>query len=394
MPSCMNVTHNDRKFDYAIIGSGAAGLHLAMAFAADKFFSKKKILLIDKDEKQKNDRTWCFWEKGNGNWDEILTCTWDKIQVGFHGKEKLIPLNEYRYKMLRSVHFYKFCLDKISEEKNFTLVKDEVYKTDEFHDKVIISCKNENFEADSVFSSVLDYEPNAKGHPYLWQHFGGWFIKTDEPAFKNMSPQFMNFNIEQEDRTQFMYMLPYTDNEALFEFTLFSKDILKNESYEKFLDNHLRGLNIKNFIITEKEFGRIPMTTFPFWHKNTKRKMYIGSAGGWTKPSTGYTFYFCQKYASQITRFLYGENDLRRFRLYNRYFWFDRILLEVLNRYNHLGSAIFGRMFLHNKISTIFSFLNNESKIHEDFMIILKTKFPHLFFQALLTTLKPIPNEK
>lgn len=389
----MNVKHIDRKFDYAIIGSGAAGLHLAMAISADKYFDNKKILLIDKEEKHKNDRTWCYWEKGLGNWDDILTCTWDKIQVGFHGKEKLIPLKEYRYKMLRGIHFYKFCLDKISEAKNFTIVKDEVYKTDELHDKVIISCKHEDFEADRVFSSVLDYQPNAKGHPYLWQHFGGWFIKTDEPAFKNMPPQFMNFNIEQENRTQFMYMLPYSENEALFEFTLFSKDILKNESYEKFLDNHLRGINIKNFIIMEKEFGQIPMTTFPFWHKNTKRKMYIGSAGGWTKPSTGYTFYFCQKYAQEVTRFLHGENDLRRFKLYNRYFWFDRILLEVLNRYNHLGSAIFGRMFMHNKISTIFSFLNNESKIHEDIMIILKTKFPHLFFQALLTTLKPIPNE-
>ena len=389
----MNGQNHIPHFDYAIIGTGASGLHLAMSMAADSYFAKKKILLIDKEEKLENDRTWCYWEMGQGKWDQLLTCSWDTIQVGFHGKDKIIPLGEYRYKMLKSIHFYKYCIQIISGQPNFTIVKDEVYKTDEKNEKVIISGNNGHYEADFVFSSVLDYEPNDAGHPYLWQHFGGWFVKTAEPVFTNQPPQFMNFNIEQENRTQFMYMLPFSENEALFEFTIFSKDVLKNEEYEKFLENYLPKKNITSYQITEKEFGRIPMTTLPFWQKNTRRKMYIGSAGGWTKPSTGYTFYFCQKYAGEVTRFLHHANDLRRFKLYNRFFWFDRILLEVLDRHNHLGSAIFAQMFLRNKISSIFSFLNNESKMHDDLMIILKTKFPLLFFQAFLTTLNPVHHE-
>ena len=35
-------------------------------------FSDKKILLIDKEPKTKNDRTWCFWEKGNGFFENIV----------------------------------------------------------------------------------------------------------------------------------------------------------------------------------------------------------------------------------------------------------------------------------------------------------------------------------
>ena len=67
-------------FDFAIIGTGAAGLHLALAMQQDAYFDDKKILLIDKSKKDFNDKTWCFWEKGKGNWDTIATKTWNTCQ--------------------------------------------------------------------------------------------------------------------------------------------------------------------------------------------------------------------------------------------------------------------------------------------------------------------------
>ena len=33
-------------------------------------FADKKILLIDKEPKTKNDRTWCFWEKQDGFFED------------------------------------------------------------------------------------------------------------------------------------------------------------------------------------------------------------------------------------------------------------------------------------------------------------------------------------
>jgi len=55
-----------QKYDYIITGMGATGLMLAYQMTLDSFFDQKKILLIDKETKDQNDRTWCFWEKGNG----------------------------------------------------------------------------------------------------------------------------------------------------------------------------------------------------------------------------------------------------------------------------------------------------------------------------------------
>jgi len=56
-------------YDYIIIGAGAAGLMLADTMGKDAFFAEKSILLLDKDTKETNDRTWCFWEKGTGLFD-------------------------------------------------------------------------------------------------------------------------------------------------------------------------------------------------------------------------------------------------------------------------------------------------------------------------------------
>ena len=52
------------KYDYIIIGAGASGLLLADAMGNDSFFADKKILILDKEAKKTNDRTWCYWEKG------------------------------------------------------------------------------------------------------------------------------------------------------------------------------------------------------------------------------------------------------------------------------------------------------------------------------------------
>ena len=51
-----------KSFDYIICGAGASGLLLANAMIEDKFFTDKKILLIEKDKKSINDRTWGLWD--------------------------------------------------------------------------------------------------------------------------------------------------------------------------------------------------------------------------------------------------------------------------------------------------------------------------------------------
>ena len=66
-------------YDYIILGCGASGLSLINKMIKDSYFSNKSILIIDKEKKDSNDKTWCYWEDGKGEWDDILTVKWDKI---------------------------------------------------------------------------------------------------------------------------------------------------------------------------------------------------------------------------------------------------------------------------------------------------------------------------
>ena len=63
--------HQKPDYDYIILGRGCAGLSLIMHILSSSHLSNKRILLIEKEVKNKNDRTWCFWEKGNGFFENI-----------------------------------------------------------------------------------------------------------------------------------------------------------------------------------------------------------------------------------------------------------------------------------------------------------------------------------
>ena len=60
------------KYDYIIAGSGCAGLSLLHKILQTPSLQNKSILVIDKDQKKSNDRTWCFWEKNPGPFESIV----------------------------------------------------------------------------------------------------------------------------------------------------------------------------------------------------------------------------------------------------------------------------------------------------------------------------------
>jgi len=193
----------------------------------------------------------------------------------------------------------------------------------------------------------------------------------------------MDFSVAQNGNTRFMYVLPSSETEALVEYTLFSKDLLPNEEYENEIKNYLRNLGCTNFEIVEKEQGNIPMTCYPFWKQNSKNIVHIGSAGGWTKTSTGFTFKNTTKKAKALVEFLSVETDLRKFHKTNKFWLYDLLLLDILDQQNKLGSTIFSSMFKKGNATVIFKFLDEETSFWEDLQVIWKCP-KGLFIKALL----------
>ncbi|MEM9052979.1 MAG: lycopene cyclase family protein, partial [Bacteroidota bacterium] len=94
------------KYDYVIAGAGCAGLSLLYRILSQKDLSSKSILVIDKDDKDKNDRTWCFWEEREGVFEEVVTHQWPTLRFTNSEFTKECNLQRYRYKMIKGLDFY------------------------------------------------------------------------------------------------------------------------------------------------------------------------------------------------------------------------------------------------------------------------------------------------
>ena len=223
-----------------------------------------------------------------------------------------------------------------------------------------------------LLNSILDktvYETQQK-YPVLQQHFVGWFVKTKTDCFDDSIATFMDFNIPQNGNTRFMYVLPIDKNIALFEYTLFSKDLLEHSDYEEAIKDYLKEKKITDFEILEKENGAIPMTSFKFEELNSYNILNIGTAGGWTKASTGYAFYNTSKKTKDLVSYLKNEDDLSVFAKRTKYWFYDLNLLDVLAKNNEKGSLLFASIFKKVNVKTILKFLGEESSLKEDLKII------------------------
>ncbi|XLS29463.1 lycopene cyclase family protein [Flavobacteriaceae bacterium M23B6Z8] len=378
-----------KSYDYIIVGAGAAGLQLAYFMAKDPFFTSRKILVLDSNKKTQNDRTWCFWEKEKGIFENILYKTWDSALFASSYYTSSIKLAPYRYKMIRGIDFYEYVLSTLHKNESFDIRYETVKDINDQGSFVRVETNIEGYSAKKVFSSVFDPKPMLaqKDHPVLQQHFIGWFVKTERPVFNPEEVTFMDFTVTQKGNTRFMYVLPFSKHEALVEYTLFSEDLLPQADYENAIKEYLLELEAGTYEITDTERGSVPMTTFDFKQGNTPNFIKIGTAGGWTKASTGYTFKNTQQKASLLVSYLKEGRSLKSFNAANRFTFYDGILLDILQRKNHLGAFIFSKLFKRNKAEKIFKFLEDKTSLPEEIRIMASVADIHFtmaFFRYLI----------
>ncbi|WP_339925469.1 lycopene cyclase family protein [uncultured Cyclobacterium sp.] len=372
-------------YDYIIAGSGLAGLSLLHRLLLDKDLQKKKILVIDKVRKTDNDRTWCFWEKGKGIFERIVHHQWDTLQFFSPEVSKIFELKKYKYKMIQAGDFYSLVLNQASGFENVTFKTEAILDMEVKDGKAILKTEKGQYSGQFIFNSTGLFNPEMNTQNTLLQHFMGWFIKTDSPVFNDKVGTLMDFRLDQSHGTTFMYVLPTSTTEALIEYTLFSESTLDKEDYQVALKEYIKKkLKIKTYELTHEEFGVIPMSLAKFSPivKQEHRIVNIGTAGGFTKASTGYTFQFVQKNVSQIVNELkHNHSPAINLTWKNSiYAWYDRTLLDVLLSKKATGRAIFESLFKKNPPEKILSFLDNDSNFWDEFKI--RNSVPLLAFMS------------
>jgi lycopene beta-cyclase len=372
----------DEKYDIIICGAGMAGLSLVYRALKDKVWVKERIAIIDKDVKDKNDRTWCFWQKqeSKSEFEDILYMHWEKLLFFSNaGQEIKLDTGLYVYKMIRSIDFYKHVLAFIQQFDNVTFIYQDIVSMEGRAEEGIVVTPEATYQAKYIFSSLYKKPELRPEHQYFLQHFKGITLRTNQFKGNPSQMHMMDFRTTQENGTTFFYTLPFSQNELFVEYTLFSKSLLKPEEYDSKIKRYLSDiLKIDDFEIIEEESGAIPMTDFPF-ERRSGNIVHMGGAGGDTRASTGYTFLNTQKTISNIIQ-SYKQNKHPYFEkevINKKHKLLDATILNVLDNGVYEGHEIFTDLFKNVKAKTIFAFLDSESSASDDLKIMssLKAKY-------------------
>ncbi|MCW9707232.1 lycopene cyclase family protein [Fodinibius salsisoli] len=384
----------DPEYDYIIAGGGASGLSLAWQLLNSPL-KDRKVLIVDADLTPKNDKTWCFWHPGIPPFSDIIHKKWSSIEIGISNDHFSQQVEQYPYYGLRSIDLKQKVLKAIRDHAHFDLLESSVVKFTSLpsEQSALLHTEDATFKASYIFQSCFAPTEIHKSdicYP-LKQHFLGWELTIDTPLFDDSTCTLMDFDESFTDGVAFMYILPWRATSGLFEYTVFSDQLLSKEFYEEKIRLYLHNrYNLRpiDYEVTRREYGVIPMQDQPVisWYK--PRILNIGTQGGLTKPSTGYTFTRIQNQAKAIVDQLIANGSPEppspsnlRFKAY------DLWLLHIL--YNHPAEArqIFHDLFKGNSMDQVFKFLNEDTTLMEDLKIMGSLPY-RPFLKALWATRK------
>lgn len=363
-----------KQYDFILSGGGAAGLSLAYYLSCSSL-KAKKILIIDKDRKNKNDRTWGFWSRQKTAFDHLAKLRFEELDFVSSYYHKRISLGAYSYQLIRGIDFYNFIKDHLSQFPNIEFINTSIRQLSNSDDLGLVETDQGTFSAPWVFNSIFNEDEirrAAASKLYLRQHFKGWLIETPEARFDPSSFSMFDFRTLQQGLMRFFYLIPFSQNRALVEYTLFSEDLLEDSQYDFAIKTYIREvLEIDKYKILEKETGIIPMTDYAFPASQGEHIINIGSLGGSSKPSSGYTFMRIQKHVQKIVAALEaGKSPHIPAQSKARYRFYDSILLNILKTRGDQAERLFSLMFKNNSIHQLFQFLDEQGGILNDLKII------------------------
>jgi len=287
------------------------------------------------------------------NFDDCVKKNWENFTINIPKNTNYLNCTSYPYQSVDSGLFYEKINNKLKENKNIYFFK---------------NINEINSKNSFIFNSVSSFK---KDHRNLWQHFSGVEIETQNNFFDDEIFNLMDFDCEQRESVHFFYTLPYSKTSALVETTWLSR---MNDSSKKDYDYQIKDyiethLNLKNYKITYKEEGAIPL--FYPTYEIEKNKINIGTAGGMTRLSTGYTFLNIQEHSKYICNNIENISNTKKFEISKKYQFLDDIFLRVLEKHPDMMPSIFFKMFKSSP-KTVIKFLSNKSNLFEDLSIILK----------------------
>lgn len=355
-------------YDIALIGLGASNSLLLLELHNRGVLNDLDVLILETESKWKNDKTYCFWGDHSdpifSTLRPLMLKEWTKLN--FDGDEE--QLTSMRYGMLESLTLYEFSKGIILQYPKINLVRAPLTNFESDSDGIKVYSDNTEWMARRVFDSRPPDIKEPTG-PLVLQSFLGWRVKTDWPNWDPSCLTLMDFNIPQNGFTQFMYILPIDETEALVEVTRFGSEVFPKELATNHLKNYLLGLD-GPYEITHEEQGVIPMTQHALQQHPDARIISMGARGGLIKSTTGYGFKYMYEKAVELAQDVENQVFIHKDQFWNlprtgisRHYFYDHLLLHILKYKPQWGKQIFTKLFSNRSHEGIFRFLDEKSSL-------------------------------
>ncbi len=351
------------QYDYVFIGMGASNGLMLLEFIKRGFHQTKRIAIIEKAQKNTNDKTYCFWSSPDASivkdLSSIISYQYQFVQTN---ATKVQSIQDQPYYCIKSIDFYNLVQSTIASH-SIDVFEAQVDTVNPQLDHINIAFDSKVIKGAIVFDSrPPQFTTEANNKSYLLQSFFGYHIRLKEAVLNTDTFQMMNFDVDQSNYTQFVYNLPYAPNECLVELTRFGVDTIDVDYAKKILDDKISTQFGAYEIIAEEE-GCIPMTVLKHPASTDDRIIHMGARANLIKPTTGYGFKKMYEFAASFEHSSAAQSSKTRFLFY------DHLLLIILIRWPNLGKKIFTALFQKNSIQAIFSFLEEKSRVSAEIKI-------------------------
>ena len=305
-----------KLFDFVIIGAGCAGLAVARELNTAGYLGS--VLIVESKKQFDNDKSWSFWATKNSPWFQLARHRWSYSSVCTADTAVRLSYRDYRYCMIPSIDYYKFCCDKLSANTKlcFNTVVDEINcnplvetspytllnanhtkqteNTSKFtltlNDGSVIGCKQ-----------LLDTRPRFQ-QPRYFQQFKGFEVEL-ENAIANPGTVRLMENIQTTHKgVLFFYILPLTPTHLLIEPTYFGNEQQDYDWLESLAFDWLKKNHLFHKKILRTEQGLLPMGGI-----TTDKVSYDlgGIVGDHLKGASGYGFLNIQQWSiDYVDRFV------------------------------------------------------------------------------------------
>ncbi|WP_369197137.1 lycopene cyclase family protein [Streptomyces djakartensis] len=375
--------------DVVIVGGGAAGLSLAHRLVET---GTAAVTVVEPPDgpARPAERTWCYWDEGEDDLGAAVTADWSLLRVhGCDGTALTVDPAPATYRMVRSSAFERLVHARLERAPGGRLLRATARTVRDVPGGAEVRCTAPDGRALTLRARyVFDSRPPPAlpaARTQLLQHFRGWFVRTGRARFDPAVADLMDFRVPQPRHgLAFGYVLPLAPDRALVEYTEFSRSPLTTEAYETALGHYARDvLGLGAFEVESAEQGVIPMTDGRFPRRAGRSVFRIGTAGGATRPATGYTFATVQRHSRAVATALREGRDRLPPPHGRRALAMDAVLLRALDTGRVDGPAFFTGLFRRTPAHRLLRFLDGATSLREEWGIGLRTPVGPMLRTAL-----------